>query len=101
MTQVVNYRVTAYGLTPHIKLRQHDAGRGGPDAAIVGQRQVYWSRGSSAQATSIYDRVKLHPGHEIVGPAIVDQMDATTLIGPGQHARLDTYRNLHIDLDPS
>jgi N-methylhydantoinase A len=101
VTQVVNYRVTAYGLTPHIKLRQHDAGRGGPDAAIVGQRQVYWSRGSSAQATPIYDRVRLHPGHEIVGPAIVDQMDATTLIGPGQHARLDAYRNLHIDLDPS
>jgi len=24
-----------------------------------------------------------------------------TVIGPGQHARLDAYRNLHIDLDPS
>jgi hypothetical protein len=36
-----------------------------------------------------------------VGPAIVEQMDATTLIGPGQYARLDAYRNLHIDLDPS
>ena len=62
---------------------------------------MYWSRGDSALATPIYDRVKLQPGHEIVEPAIVDQMDATTLIGPGQHARLDAYRNLHIDLNPS
>ena len=37
----------------------------------------------------------------LFGPAIIDQLDATTLIGPGQHARLDAYRNLHIALDPS
>ena len=101
VTQIVNYRVTAYGLTPHIRLRQHESVSGDPGAAVVGQREVYWSRGASALATPIYDRAKLHPGHQIVGPAIVDQMDATTLIGPGQHARLDAYRNLHIDLDPS
>jgi N-methylhydantoinase A len=100
VTQIVNYRVTAYGLTPHIKLRQHDAGSGRPEGAIVGQRQVHWSRGSSAQATPIYDRTRLQTGHELVGPAIVEQLDATTLVGPGQHARLDAYRNLHIDLDP-
>jgi N-methylhydantoinase A len=98
-TQIVNYRVTAYGLTPHIKLRQHTGASGGPTAAIVGQRQVYWSRGASAQPTPIYDRAKLQPGHEMIGPAIVDQLDATTLIGPGQHTRLDEYRNLHIELE--
>jgi N-methylhydantoinase A len=101
VTQIVNYRVTAYGLTPHIRLRQHEAVSGDPGAAVVGQREVHWSRGAPAEPTPIYDRAKLHPGHEILGPAIVDQMDATTLIGPGQLARLDAYRNLHIDLDPS
>jgi N-methylhydantoinase A len=93
--------VTAYGLTPHIKLRRHTGSAGSLTAALVGQRQVYWTRGVSALPTPIYDRARLQPGHEIVGPAIVDQMDATTLIGPGQHARLDAYRNLHIDLGPS
>jgi N-methylhydantoinase A len=99
-TQIVNYRVTAYGLTPHIKVRQHTTRSGSLTAAIVGQRQVYWSRGASSLLTPIYDRARLQPGHEIVGPAIVEQLDATTLIGPGQHARLDEYRNLHIDLAP-
>jgi hypothetical protein len=30
--------------------------------------------------------------------AVVEQMDATTPIGPGQRARLDAHRNLHFEL---
>ena len=99
--QLVNFRVTAYGLTPHIRLRQHRAGdaarRRRPSSASA---SVSWARGASPEPTPIYDRARLQPGHEIVGPAIVEQLDTTTLIGPGQHARLDEYRNLHIDLAP-
>jgi N-methylhydantoinase A len=100
-TQIVNYRVTAYGLTPHIRLRQHPAATGGPDAAVIGERRVHWTRGAPAEPTPVYDRAKLQPGHRIPGPAIVEQLDATTLIGPGQNARIDAYRSLHIDLEPS
>jgi len=99
--QFVNFRVTAYGLTPHIRLRRHEPGHGSASDAIVGERRVYWTRGSAAEPTPIYHRARLEPGHEIVGPAIVEQMDSTTLIGPGHHARLDEYRNLHVDLEPS
>jgi hypothetical protein len=77
-----------------------EPGGGTASDAIVGERRVYWARGSAAEPTPIYDRARLQPGHRIVGPAVVEQLDATTLIGPGQHARLDEYRNLHIDLDP-
>lgn len=97
-TQLVNFRVTAYGLTPHIRLRRHDAVPGDPVAAIVGERKVYWARGAAPETTPVYDRLRLQPGHRLFGPAIVDQMDSTTLIGPGHHARLDEYRNLHIEL---
>ena len=99
-TQLVNFRVTAYGLTPHIRLRRHRPGRGDASTAIVGERHVYWARGSAAEPTPIYDRARLEPGDRFVGPAIVEQMDSTTLIGPGQHARLDEYRNLHVELEP-
>jgi N-methylhydantoinase A len=96
--QLVNFRITAYGLTPHIRLRQHEIGRGSVSDAIVGERPVSWARGSAPERTPIYDRARFHPGHELVGPAIVEQLDSTTLIGPGQRARLDEYRNLHINL---
>ena len=97
--QFVNFRVTAYGLTPHIRLRRHQPGSGAVSGAIVGERRVSWARGGSAEPTPINDRARLQPEHQIVGPAIVEQLDATTLIGPGQRARLDKYRSLHIDLE--
>ena len=41
--QFVNFRVTAYGLTPHIRLRRHEPGHGAVSAAVVGERRVYWT----------------------------------------------------------
>jgi len=44
----------------------------------------------------IYDRERLGPGHRLSGPAIVEQMDATTLVLPGQTARVDAHLSLLI-----
>jgi N-methylhydantoinase A len=45
----------------------------------------------------VYDRERLGPGHVIAGPAVVEQMDATTLLLPGQRAVVDGYLNMVID----
>jgi N-methylhydantoinase A len=45
----------------------------------------------------VYDREKLGPGHRVAGPAIVEQMDATTLLLPGQAATVDPYLDLIIE----
>lgn len=47
--------------------------------------------------TPVFDRDGLAPGHVIPGPAIVEQMDSTTLILPGQTATVDFYLNLLIE----
>ncbi len=47
--------------------------------------------------TDIYARTELKPGDVIAGPAIVEQMDATTVILPGMHARVDPYLNLVLE----
>jgi N-methylhydantoinase A len=44
----------------------------------------------------IYGRDLLEPGHKIIGPAIVEQLDTTTVIHPEQEATVDGYRNLLI-----
>jgi N-methylhydantoinase A len=38
----------------------------------------------------------LEPGHKIFGPAIVEQMDTTTVIQPEQEAMVDEYGNIII-----
>jgi N-methylhydantoinase A len=46
--------------------------------------------------TPILRRELLTVGTELEGPAIVEQMDATTVIEPGDRARVDALGNLEI-----
>lgn len=45
----------------------------------------------------IYDRNKLHEGLVVPGPAIVSEMDSTTVVLPGYSARVDSVGNLLIE----
>jgi len=45
----------------------------------------------------VFDRDRLGHGHRIAGPAVIEQMDATTLLLPGQRATVDPYLNLIIE----
>jgi N-methylhydantoinase A len=44
----------------------------------------------------VYDRARLRPGHVIAGPAVIEQMDTTTVLLPGDRCTVDDYRNLII-----
>jgi len=44
----------------------------------------------------VYQRDKLDVGVEFEGPAVVDQLDCTTVVFPGQRVRIDEYRNMII-----
>ncbi|HZX83124.1 MAG TPA: hypothetical protein VFF19_06135 [Reyranella sp.] len=45
----------------------------------------------------MYARDALRPGNRFRGPAIVEQMDATTLVPPGWSVRVDAYLNLILE----
>jgi N-methylhydantoinase A len=45
----------------------------------------------------IYDRNKLHEGLVVAGPAIIGEMDSTTVVLPGFDARVDAIGNLLIN----
>ena len=49
----------------------------------------------------VYQREKLDAGHLFSGPAIIDQLDATTVIPPGQTVHVDEFRNLIIGIGNS
>jgi len=69
---------------------------GGPFAgeALIDRRAVTFDR---PLATSVYARARLRAGNQIDGPAIVSQMDSTTLVPPGWHATVDTRGNLIVE----
>ena len=47
--------------------------------------------------TPIYDRALLRSRNVIAGPAVIEQMDATTIVLPGMTARVEPYRNLILE----
>ncbi len=50
--------------------------------------------------TPIYNRDSLSPGVEIPGPAIIVQLDTTSVLAPGDRARLDEALNLIMKVAP-
>ena len=63
----------------------------------VGRRVVYFDAKTSVEA-SLFERSTLKPGQTVVGPAVIDQLDSTTLIYPGDTARVDGAYNIIIEL---
>jgi N-methylhydantoinase A len=93
--EIVNYRLTARGRLDRPVPAAHP-----PDAAPavpLGRRMVFFDAETAVEAAR-HDRAALQPGSQISGPAIVDQLDTTTLIYPGDTARVDGARNLIIEL---
>lgn len=96
--QLVTYRVEAVGLVPKAAFRpEPDAG---PDAshAVIGSREVWFPEAGGFVACPIYDRDKLKSGNRFAGPAIVEQMDSTTVLLPGMTATVEPYLNLILEM---
>ncbi len=49
-------------------------------------------------AMPVFDRAKLAGGQVIAGPAVVEQLDATTPVYPGDRATVDAAGNIIIEV---
>jgi N-methylhydantoinase A len=65
--------------------------------AVCPPRKV-WFPQTGFVATPVYERDALAAGCSIKGPAIVEQMDATTVVPPGATVRCDKLGYLHMEL---
>lgn len=93
--ELVNLRAIARGPRPNIAEREWEADAEPLADAVTGDSLIYF-QGSDYQAT-LYDREKLFPGHVVPGPAIVTEMDSTTVIFPDHQATMDKVGNLLIE----
>ncbi len=98
--EIMNYRATARG-------QLHQPPQPGavvtppPEApAPMGTRAVYFAADTALQ-TPVYQRAAFKPGHAIRGPAVIEQLDATTLLYPGDALEVDAAFNLRIEVSPS
>ena len=97
--EIVNCRVQAIGIVPKAQpptTTEH----GDPARSIISTRSIYFGDFGWLD-TPVYDRNTLPGETRLMGPAVVEEMSATTLILPQHGAWLDPGANLIIDMSPS
>jgi N-methylhydantoinase A len=95
--QVTTLRLEAVGLVPKAELQAPPAAVMSVEQAIIGRRPVWIPEAGGFIDCPLFDRELLGPGHCIIGAAIIDQMDSTTLVLPNQVAIVDAHLNLIIE----
>ena len=93
--ELVNLRAVALGPAPELPAAELPQGNGDPIAAKLRDHEL-WTDGAM-RAAVIYDRAKLCAGDVIPGPAIVVEMDSTTLIEGGCTGIVDRVGNILIN----
>jgi N-methylhydantoinase A len=92
--ELVTLRASVQGKGINVKRQMAAKGGSDPKAAAVGKQKSYMD-GKDVTAT-VYDRAKLKAGNKVKGPAIVMEMDSTTVILPKHTGTVDKYGNILI-----
>lgn len=92
--QMVNYRVSAIGDIIKPDLAEMPADPNAEPPKPFTTREVLFDREKDYITTNIYNRNDFKPGCTIMGPAIIEQMDSTSVIPPDWKAYTDGYQNI-------
>jgi N-methylhydantoinase A len=97
--QVVSLRTAVIGQRRPVSIQSlielgADSGRPTP----AGRRRVWFD--GRWHETPVYRREQLAAGAELEGPVIVEQLDTTTVVEPGDRAKVDALGNIVITVRP-
>ena len=96
MVQIVNFGLSAIGDIVYPRVTEDPYEGESCEKAVCGTRRVYVGGGQFEDFT-LYRRELLRNGNVIQGPAIVEQMDSTTIIFSDMKATVDRYHNMLLE----
>ncbi len=90
--EIVSFRVVGVGKSPNIKLPKHASNAiGKPETRLVSFDNAFLK-------ATIHKRAALPIGTSILGPAIIEEEGATTVVPPGFSASLDLFSILTLQM---
>jgi len=95
-TEMVTLRTTIIGTMSRPRLMKIASAKNA-EAALKSERQVYFPGKKGFVKCNIYERALLGAGASVEGPCIIEEMDSTILVNPGQEASIDSYGNVIIE----
>jgi N-methylhydantoinase A/oxoprolinase/acetone carboxylase beta subunit len=99
--EIPNIRVRGIGLMPDLETPEVEQGGTSPDDGLRHEDEAWFLVDGelSALSTRYYDRDGLKAGNRLEGPAIVNQLDSTTVVPPAFTAEIDRFGSIVITLD--
>ena len=91
----VTLRIDCVTPIPRPIVKRADSNSASVNVEVTSNRQVYFE-GESRLSCPVYQRAHLSSGDIVLGPAIIEQMDSTTIIPPAFQACIDPWQNIVI-----
>jgi len=96
--EVITWRVISSGPRPDLHLSAGVASGNDAGAARKGSRRAYMPEDGGMTDVPVYDRYLLGPGATLTGPAIIEERESTTVIGPRAAIAVDAEGNLVVEV---
>jgi N-methylhydantoinase A len=93
--EIVSWRLRGIGRVPPVTLPRYEAAGLRLEDAVREVRKARFD--ARTLDCPVYQRELLDVGVSFAGPAIVDQLDCTSVIAPGQIATVDAYKNIIVE----
>jgi len=93
--ELVNARLTAYGVVPKPAAERHRSASRALDDALIERRPVWFA--GAPHDCPVWERERLPERAVLAGPAIVEEFGATTVVLPGWTGGVDVHGNLRLE----
>ena len=93
--EVVTWKLAVIGSAPRVALAK---ATGGGEGGRRGRRRAYFPEAGGYIDCPVYDRYALAAGQEVIGPAIVEERESTTVLPPDAVATVDEYATLLVTI---
>ena len=95
--EIVSWRLRASSAPMADEVRLEQSAQSG-GASRIGEREVYFAETGGFRTTPVYARIRLAPGEQVVGPAIIEEAESTVVVGPRARVTVDETGNLVMHL---
>jgi N-methylhydantoinase A len=94
--EAVNWRCTATGPAPAVTLQASQRRAG--STSLASRRPIYVAEAGGYRECAVYDRYSLVAGDHVDGPAIIEERESTTWIGPGAVGSVDSNGSVLMEI---
>jgi N-methylhydantoinase A len=96
--EAVTWRVVVSGPTPEVIPKQVVPKSQNSAQALKGHRKVFLVGADDYADVPVYGRYDLQPGDTFEGPAIIEEMECTFIVGRNSVVLIDKFRNIVVEM---